>query len=157
MSTLVDQFVSFVVGEEEFGVDILKVQEIIKSVAITRVPNAPPFVEGVINLRGRVLPVLDLRGRFGLPPREADKDTRIIVVELRAGTVGFLVDRVREVIRVDPSTIEATPALAAGVDSAFIRGVARLGERLLILVDLERALAAGADYVFEEAAEEVAA
>lgn len=136
----VDQLVSFFIGGEEFGVEILNVQEIIKPVQITRVPNAPAGVEGVINLRGRVLPVIDLRTRFGLPQRDTDKDTRIVVVELRTKVVGFLVDRVQEVIRLDPATFEPAPALATGVKAAFIRGVAKLEDRLLILVDLEKVL-----------------
>src|SRR5690625_7206472 len=91
------QMVSFVIEGEEFGVDILKVQEIIRLVEITRVPNAPSFVEGVINLRGRIIPVIDLRERFSFDPQEADKDTRIIVVELDVQTVGCLVYAVRAV------------------------------------------------------------
>ena len=141
---LATQLVTFSVGEEEFGVDILKVQEIIKHVAVTRVPSAPPGVEGVINLRGRVLPVVDLRSRFGLPQEATGKETRIVVVELgEVGVVGFRVDRVREVIRLDESTVEATPELAKGVDATYIRGVARLEDRLLILVDLQRVVRDG--------------
>ena len=114
------QMVSFVIEREEFGVDILKVQEIIRLVEITRVPNAPSFVEGVINLRGRIIPVIDLRERFSFDHREADKDTRIIVVELEEKIVGFMVDAVREVIRVDRNVIEPPPDLAIGIDAAPI-------------------------------------
>jgi len=131
------QFVSFVVGGEEFGVNILTVQEIIRPVEITRVPHAPDFVEGVINLRGRILPVIDLRSRFGFPDRDQDEDTRIVVVEMGAQTVGFITDSVREVLRVDANTIEPAPDIAVGVDAHYLRGVAKLDERLLILLDLE--------------------
>ncbi len=134
------QLVSFLIENEEFGVDILNVQEIIRPVDITRVPNAPAFVEGVINLRGRIVPVVDLRKRFNLPQRERDKNSRIIVVELGDKIVGFMVDAVREVLRVDASVIEPPPELAIGIDAHYITGVAKLDDRLLILLDLERIL-----------------
>lgn len=131
------QFVSFVVGGEEFGVNILAVQEIIRPVDITRVPHAPDFVEGVINLRGRILPVIDLRKRFGFSERPQNEDTRIVVVEMEEQVVGFISDAVREVLRVDASTIEPAPELAVGIDAHYLRGVAKLDDRLLILLDLE--------------------
>lgn len=134
------QFVSFIVGGEEFGVNILTVQEIIRPVEITRVPHAPDFVEGVINLRGRILPVIDLRTRFGFPERNRDDDMRIIVVEIGAQTVGFMTDAVQEVLRVDVTAIEPAPELAVGIDAGYLRGVAKLDERLLILLDLENLL-----------------
>jgi len=134
------QLVSFVIENEEFGIDILNVQEIIRPVAITRVPNAPIFVEGVINLRGRIIPVIDLRKRFGLAPREQDKDTRIVVVELEGKLMGFIMDAVREVIRVDRKVIEPPPDLAIGIDTHYISGVAKLEDRLLILLELEQVL-----------------
>lgn len=130
------QFVSFIVAGEEFGVNILTVQEIIRPVDITRVPHAPDFVEGVINLRGRILPVIDLRTRFGFPERDRDDDMRIIVVEIGAQTVGFMTDAVQEVLRVDVTAIEPAPELAVGIDAGYLRGVAKLDERLLILLDL---------------------
>jgi len=133
----VHQFVSFIVADEEFGVDILTVQEIIRPVEITRVPHAPDFVEGVINLRGRILPIIDLRTRLGFPERDRDEDTRILVVELEDQTVGFVTDSVREVLRVEESTIEPAPDLAVNIDTHFLRGVAKLEDRLLILLDLD--------------------
>lgn len=136
------QLVSFILDGEEFGVDILNVQEIIRTVTLTRVPSAPAFVEGVINLRGRIVPVVDLRKRFGLTARAVDKETRIIVVELSHRVVGFLVDEVREVIRVPAGVTEPPPEFAAGVDAAYITGVAKLDGRLLILLDLEQVLSA---------------
>lgn len=134
------QLVSFLIENEEFGVDILNVQEIIRPVDITRVPNAPAFVEGVINLRGRIVPVVDLRKRFNMSQRERDKNSRIIVVELDDKIVGFMVDAVREVLRVDTNVIEPPPELAIGIDAGYITGVAKLEDRLLILLDLERIL-----------------
>lgn len=134
------QFVSFVVAGEEFGVNILTVQEIIRPIDITRVPHAPDFVEGVINLRGRILPVIDLRKRFGFSGRSQDEDVRIIVLEMEHQVVGFVTDAVREVLRVEESTIEPAPELAVGIDAHYLRGVAKLDDRLLILLDLESML-----------------
>jgi purine-binding chemotaxis protein CheW len=131
------QLVSFVVENEEFGVDILRVQEIIRPIEITRVPNAPSFVEGVINLRGRIIPVVDLRKRFGFEPRDRDQDTRIVVVELRDKVIGFMTDAVKEVIRINQDVIEPPPDLAVGIDAHYIRSVAKLEDRLLILLDLD--------------------
>lgn len=134
------QLVTFHLGEEEFGIDILKVQEIIRMLTITKVPNAPNFVEGVINLRGRVIPVLDLRKRFNLPIKDKDKHTRIIVIEINDMTVGFIVDSVSEVLRISKDTVEAPPPVVAGVESEYIKGVGKLNDRLLILLDLDKLL-----------------
>ena len=134
------QLVSFVIENEEFGVDILKVQEIIRTVDITRVPKSPDFVEGVINLRGKIVPVIDLRKRFGMARKDRDNDTRIIVVELVDKVVGFLVDKVKEVIRVEKTVIEPPPELTTSINSSYITGVAKLQDRLLILLDLDKVL-----------------
>ncbi len=132
------QLVSFKIGNEEFGVNILNVQEINKMTQITKVPNAPDFVEGVINLRGKIIPVIDLRTRLKLDKKEHDKDTRIIVVEISNKTVGFIVDAVREVLRVPVSITEAPPEIVTGIDSEFIKSVGKLDDRLLILIDLNK-------------------
>ncbi len=124
------QLVSFKIGEEEFGVDILQVQEINRMLDITRVPNAPEFVEGVINLRGRVIPVIDLRKRFNMENKARDKDTRIIVVELKNTVVGFVVDAVSEVLRIPRNLTEPPPALAAGINEEYITAVGKLEDRL---------------------------
>ena len=135
------QLVTFKIGEEEFGVDILRVQEIIRTMEITRVPKAPDFVEGVINLRGKVIPIIDLRKRFGMEVREHDKHTRIIVIEINNMIVGFVVDAVHEVLRIPSDTVEPPPpAVMGGIDSEYIRGVGRLDDRLLILLDLDKLL-----------------
>jgi purine-binding chemotaxis protein CheW len=134
------QLVTFSIGEEEFGVDILKVQEIIRMMGITKVPKAPGFVEGVINLRGNVIPIVDLRKRFGLEAREHDKHTRIIVIEINSTIVGFIVDAVSEVLRIPANTVEPPPPVVAGFDSEYISGVGKLEDRLLILLDLDRLL-----------------
>ena len=134
------QLVTFSIGEEEFGVDILKVQEIIRTMEITRVPRAEIFVEGVINLRGKVIPIIDLRRRFGLQSKAHDKHTRIIVIEINTMIVGFVVDSVSEVLRIPTSTVEPPPPVVAGLESEYISGVGKLEDRLLILLDLDRLL-----------------
>jgi purine-binding chemotaxis protein CheW len=134
------QLVSFKVGNEEFGVNILQVQEINRLVQITKVPNSPDFVEGVINLRGKVIPVINLRKRFGLETQGYDKNTRIIVVELEDKVIGFLVDSVKEVLRISRNLIEPPPSVISGIDSEYITGIAKLDDRLLILLDLEKVL-----------------
>ena len=134
------QLVSFMIGQEEFGLEIQCIQEINRMVDITRVPNSPEYVTGVINLRGKVIPIIDLRKRFGFPQKESDKNTRIIVVELGTMVVGFVVDAVREVIRIPKNITEPPPSIVAGIGSEFITAVAKLENRLLILLDIERIL-----------------
>lgn len=132
------QLVTFVVGKEEYAVDILIVHEINRMMQITRVPQSPPGVEGVINLRGNIIPVIDLRQRFNLPPEERTSQSRIIVVEVRNRTLGFIVDKVNEVLRISNSIVEQAPSMVAGIDADYIKGVGKLNDRLLILLDLER-------------------
>ena len=134
------QLVTFHIGEEEFGVDILAVQEIIRMMQITPVPRAPVYIDGVINLRGKVIPIIDLRRRFGLAPRGHDKNTRIIVIEINNIIVGFVVDAVSEVLRIPASTVEPPPPVVAGVESDYVSGVGKLQDRLLIMLDLDRLL-----------------
>lgn len=136
------QLVTFSIGSEEFGVDILKVIEIIRTMEITKVPKAPAFVEGVINLRGQVIPIIDLRRRFGLADKAGDSDTRIIVIEINGMSVGFVVDSVSEVLRIPANTVEPAPPVVAGMDSDYISGVGKLEDRLLILLDLDKLLSA---------------
>lgn len=134
------QLVTFRLGNEEFSLDILKVQEIIRHMDLTRVPKTPDFVDGVINLRGRVIPVLDLRKRFGLPKDENTNETRIIVVDVDNRTVGLKVDAVSEVLRLPADTVEPPPAIVTGVESEYIKGVGKLDGRLLILLDVAKIL-----------------
>lgn len=145
------QLVSFVVGTEEFAIPILSVQEINRMMQITRVPQSPPFVEGVINLRGKIIPVMDLRKRFGLPVAEDSSDARIIVVEVETPgsnarrVIGFTVDRVNEVLRISESIVEPPPAMVtagAGSDSDYVQGVGKLEDRLLILISLSKLFSA---------------
>jgi purine-binding chemotaxis protein CheW len=135
------QLVVFQLGAEFYGVEIARVHEIIRLQTVTRVPRAPSFVEGVINLRGKVIPVVDLRRRFGLPTAEHTRASRIVVVELGDQVVGVVVDGVSEVLRVSGATVEPPSPVVAGVDSEYIHGIAKLDDRLVILLDLDRVLA----------------
>ncbi len=133
------QLVSFNLDQEEYGVDVLKVREIIRMPIVTRVPNTPHFVEGVINLRGKVIPIISMRKKFGLMETEYDKQTRIMVMDVDGELMGFIVDSVSEVIRVSGSEIQPSPAVvASGIDQDCIAGVINQAERLLVLLDLEK-------------------
>jgi len=135
------QLVTFCLGEEEFGVDILIVSEIIRLVQITPVPHAPNFIRGVINLRGRVLPVVGLRKRFGMVELEMTEKTRIIVMMWEHQLVGFLVDSVSEVLRIPASTIVPTPPVVTGIGAEYIEGVGKMGDGLLILLNMQALMA----------------
>lgn len=135
-----EQVVAFRLAAEAYGVNISQVREIVTLPPITHVPGAPPFVEGVINLRGQVIPVVDLRQRFGMPPAERSSETRVMVVEVGEFIIGLIVDGVSEVLTVPGGQVEPPSAAIVGPHSAFIRGVARLDERLLVLLGLEHLL-----------------
>lgn len=133
------QLVSFNLDQEEYGVDVLKVREIIRMPVVTRVPNTPHYVEGVINLRGKVIPIISMRKRFGLMEVDSDKQTRIMVMDVEGELMGFIVDAVSEVIRISGSEIQPSPAVvASGLDQECIAGVINQAERLLVLLDLEK-------------------
>ncbi|RKY00982.1 chemotaxis protein CheW [Candidatus Poribacteria bacterium] len=132
------QFVSFKLGEEKYGIDILSVKEIIRMQPVTRVPNTPEYVRGVINLRGEIIPIVDLRKKLGIPPTE-DKSNRIIVVEHQDKKVGFIVDSVSEVLRVEEDSIEPPPSMMR-IDSRYISGIAKLDGEFMIVLDLNRLL-----------------
>jgi purine-binding chemotaxis protein CheW len=137
------QLVTFDVAGEEFAVDILAVREINRMMTLTRVPNSPPEVEGVINLRGKIIPVIDLRRRFGLTQSDHSQDSRIVVVEVNERVVGFIVDRVHEVLRIQKSIVEPAPEMVCSIDSDFIAGVGKLEDRLVILLDVAKLFADG--------------
>ena len=134
------QLVSFNIGEEEFGVDILKVKEINRMSLITKVPNAPVFVEGIINLRGKVIPIIDLRKKLGLSKKDSDMHTRIMIIELDNQTIGFIVDSVNEVLRISKSVTEEPPRMVSTIDSQYITSIGKLDDRMLILLDLGKIL-----------------
>lgn len=133
------QLVSFIIDQEEYGVEVLKVREIIRMVSITHMPNAPDFVEGIINLRGKVIPIISMRRKFGLMEKEFDQYTRVIIMDVGGELLGFTVDSVSEVIRISSDDIQQSPSVAAGsVGQEFISGVINHGEKLLIVLDLDR-------------------
>jgi len=146
------QLVTFLLGEDEFGVDIMDVKEIIRVPDITRVPNAPSYVEGACNLRGNVLPIIDGRAWFNLERKERDENSRVIVIDVYGKATGVIVDKVSEVMRVNTADIEDPPQIVRNVDSDYLNGVVKLenGNRLVMLLDVVRALSVnhiGKDYV----------
>jgi purine-binding chemotaxis protein CheW len=135
------QLVGFTIGKEQFGVDILMVQEIIRAAPITAVPNSPDFVEGVINLRGNIIPVIELRKRLNLYQEDTGEDTWILILDIDGRVTGFIVDSVSKVLKILESSIEPPPdVVVAGLKSQYIRGVCDTGENLLILLDFNRIL-----------------
>jgi purine-binding chemotaxis protein CheW len=130
------QVVSFKLGSEEYGVDIAQVQEINRMVAVTHVPRAPQFMEGVINLRGQLIPIIDLRTRFGMPRVEKTKSSRIVVTDIGSKRVGIIVDSVSEVIDIPIENIEDAPEMIAGIGTEYIQGVGKVADRLIIMLDL---------------------
>ncbi|MEI6136167.1 MAG: chemotaxis protein CheW [Chloroflexota bacterium] len=147
------QLVVFDLANEVYGVDIGTVREIIRMQTVTFVPDAPEFVQGVINLRGRVIPVVNLRKRFGLPVAEATPDSRVLVVDIAGNDIGVIVDAVTEVQRVAEALIEPPAALVTTEGAHYIDGIARVDTRLLILLDLERALGAAVRRATEQESE----
>ncbi|NWF97768.1 MAG: chemotaxis protein CheW [Nitrospirae bacterium] len=145
------QLVSFKLGNEEYAVDILKVQEINRMVEITTIPNAPSYVEGVINLRGKVIPVINLRKKFGFESKDMDAHSRIIVVDV-GNTIGLIVDSVSEVLRLSSDTVEPPPRMTGNGSADYILGIGKLEDRLLILLDIESLLKDGKDqgYLIEQ-------
>ncbi len=131
--------VTFNLGEE-YGVPISQVQEIVRVGGITMVPNSPSYMEGVINLRGRVLPVLNLRKRLGLSDKEMSSASRIVVTEIGNKVIGLLVDAVSHVIKIPPESVEPAPEEILEIDTDYITGVGKLKDRMIILLDLEKLL-----------------
>lgn len=133
------QLVSFMLDNEEYGVEVLKVREIIRMPTITKMPNTPSYVEGVINLRGKVIPIISMRKRFGLMESEHSSQTRIMVMDVAGALTGFIVDAVSEVIRIHSSEIQPPPSMvvSGGIGQEFITGVFNHAERLLIIMDVD--------------------
>lgn len=136
------QLVVFELAKETYGVDISRVQEIIRFQEITKVPKVPDFIEGVINLRGNVIPVIDLRKRFDFEEIEKTNATRIIVVEVDQYTVGMVVDAVSEVVRVNENSIEPPSNIIADIDTDYLSGVCKYEDQLIILLELSKVLSA---------------
>ena len=134
------QLVSFRLAREEYGIEITKVQEIILLGEITRIPQTPDFIKGLINLRSTVIPVVDLRLRFGLPAAEPTDETRIMVVNVAGKTLGMIVDAVSEVLRISQEQIVPPPPTVAGLGREYLTGLVKLDNRLLILLDVDAIL-----------------
>lgn len=134
------QLVIFRLYGEEFGVEITKVREIVKPREITKLPNVVDFVEGVTNLRGEVIPIIDLKKRFGIEATDMTDDSRIIIVDISDNRVGLVVDDVTEVLRIPEADIDPPPRTIAGLKAEYIQGIGKVGERLLILLDVDKIL-----------------
>lgn len=140
LGNMEDQLVVFQLAEQTYGIDIASVFEIIRMETITKVPRTPDFVEGVINLRGRIIPVIDLCKRFHLANSERTGSSRIIIVDVGGNTIGMIVDAVSEVLRVPMDSIEPPPPMIHGINAAYLRGIAILDDKLIILLNLDKIL-----------------
>ena len=146
-----DQYVTFTLDDEEYGVEVLKVQEIIGYQGFTRVPSVPSFVKGVINLRGLVVPIVDLRIKLSMQEKAYDNFTVILILEVRGKTIGAIVDAVSDVVNLKEDEVQATPDFASGVSVDFIAGMGRRGDKLIIMLDIDKVLNIG-DLVIADAA-----
>ncbi len=138
--TETNQFLTFTLGTEEYGVDILKVQEIKGYLPTTRIPNSPSHMAGVLNLRGTIVPIVDLRRLFGMEQTAYDQFSAIIVVVLQDRVMGVIVDSVSEVMTIPVADIQAAPELGASMNASVLRGLAKVGERMIILLDINSLL-----------------
>jgi len=134
------QFVTFKLEGQKYAVDILKVQEINNMKDITPIPNSPPYVEGAINLRGKVIPVLNLRRKFNLEEKPLDEFIKIVIMDVRGVVMGVIVDSVSDVLRVSSDLVEPPPPVSSDTTARFIKGVAKLPEGLVILLDMDKLL-----------------
>ncbi len=134
------KYVIFKLNKEEYGVDIMRVKEVSEVKETTKVPNTPDFVDGVINIRGDITPIINLKKRFNLEQGALEEGARIIVVNIKNKLVGFLVDDASQVLSMDEENIDPPPELVAGVDKMYIQGIGKLEDRMIILLDLEKVL-----------------
>ena len=132
----VEMYVGFKIGDEEYGIDIMIIKEIIRKVDITIVPNSPEYVEGVANLRGEVIPLLDLRKKFNMKVKKRGKEARTIVVEIEGKSTGISVDKVTQVIKIPQNKINVPPQTATSIRKDFIKNVGRLPGRLILILDI---------------------
>lgn len=144
---LAGKYLTFRVAQEEYGLEILKVQEIIQMQAVTKVPRTPEYVRGVINLRGKVIPVIDLRKKFGIEAANDNEKTCIIVVQITNGssmvTMGIIIDEVKEVLDIKAEHIEETPSFGSSIDTEFILGMGKIGQNVKILLDIDKVMSTG--------------
>jgi len=149
------QLVIFKLGNEEYGVDIMQVKEIIRTTTITKIPQVPSFVEGIISLRGEILPIIDMRKKFGLPETERTRQTRILVINLDNMTIGGIVDEVTEVLRIPNDAITPPPPVIKGVNTEYLQGVGQINGRIIILLDMSKILTSNEVIQIEELKEEL--
>lgn len=135
-----NQFVIFRLGDEKYAVDILNVGGISEFREVTKVPNAPVFIDGIINLRGDIIPIVNLKKRFNIPERTVDSDTRIIINNIKGKDIGFIVDEASQVIKIDDADIEDAPDIIKGADRQYISGVGKVNDQIVILLNLEKIL-----------------
>ncbi len=135
-----NQFLTFNLGDELYGVDILRVQEIKGYTAVTKIPNTPSHIKGVLNLRGTIVPIIELRTKFGMPTIDYTAFTVIIVVVVRDKVIGLVVDAVSDVLNIDRKDIQTTPQFGAKVDVSFVNGIGKSGDKLIALLDMDRLL-----------------
>ncbi|MCP4254594.1 MAG: chemotaxis protein CheW [Candidatus Scalindua sp.] len=153
-SALDGKFLTFVLGDEIYGIEILKAREIIGLMEITTVPQTPDYMKGVINLRGKVIPVIDLRMKFSMQENEHTKETCVIVVVVNDTSIGLIVDRVSEVADIDGAEIEDAPNFGQGIDSSFIMGLGKVKEKIIILLDIGAVISTAELEMVEELTEE---
>jgi purine-binding chemotaxis protein CheW len=146
------EYLSFVLGDAQYCIDILKVQEIRTYEPPTRIANTPAFIKGVINLRGNIVPIIDLRVKFGLPESRYDGQTVVIVLNIAKRTIGVVVDGVSDVIAVPASEIKPAPELAGTLDTQYLQGLATVGDQMLIIIDIEKLMTSRDMALMEEAA-----
>ena len=149
-STIGSEFLTFTLGSEEYGMDILKVQEIRGYDAVTTIANTPEFIKGVINLRGTIVPIVDLRIKFHLGTVEYNQLTVVIILNLGHRVVGIVVDSVSDVLALTPEQIRPAPDLSAGLDTRYLMGLGTVGERMLILVDIEKLMSSNEMELMDE-------
>jgi purine-binding chemotaxis protein CheW len=133
-----NKFLTYFLGDEEYGVDIAQVREIIAMMKITPVPKTPKYVAGVINLRGAIIPVIDTRLRFDMPSLEYTEQTAIIIIEINKVSIGFVVDKVEEVLTIDEASISEPPKFGTNINTDFIKNIARIAEMVIMILDLEK-------------------
>ena len=150
----IQQLVKFYIADEAFGIGIKQIFQILKPQEVFKVPNTPPFIEGLINLRGKVMTVFNLRKRFNLPDKENDEDTKILVIRMDEYLLGFTVDSVSEIVRVQEEDIVETPPTLTNFDKRFLSGVAKVEEKLILLLNLEKILTPDEENRVKEMVEE---
>ena len=153
----IQQLVKFSVADQNFGIGINQIFQIIKPQEVFKVPNTPPFIEGLINLRGKVLTVFNLRNRFNQPEKPNDEDTKVLIVNMNDMLLGFTVDSVTEIVRINDEDIVDTPPTLKDFDHRFLSGVGKLGDKLILLLDLEKVLTPDEELQVQEIVEQNAA